>query len=126
MRSLKSDAATLAEERRNGMRKRSRPGAVAEKAFIEWAANRDYAPSKRGWPDFMMTQGEDLIAVEVKQHRYVPLSVDQQRVIQALLAHGIRCYVWSPDRPTLTPITPCDQLEALRLSYELHPRAILA
>lgn len=103
-RNLRSDPTTLDKERRERLSQSSRQGAVAERAFIEWAKAQSLTPSKRGWPDFLMVEGDDVIAVEVKQHRFVPLSADQHRVTQALIAYGIRCCVWSPDRPVLTPI----------------------
>jgi hypothetical protein len=99
-------------------------GHSAERAFIEWAASRDYAPSKKGWPDFLMMQGQELIAVEVKASQNIPLSPDQDRVTQALLAHGIMCFTWAPDSPTLTPVLLRDAVAFKDLFFTFHPQAI--
>jgi len=74
-----------------------RPKNAAEAQFFDAAVNAGWVLTKRGWPDFFLKRGEDVVAVEVKPSNSRALRREQARVLAALSAAGIPCAIWSPD-----------------------------
>ncbi len=74
-----------------------RPSNPAEAEFFDGAASAGWLLTKRGWPDFFLKRGEDVVAVEVKPADSRGLRREQVRVLAALSEAGIPCAVWSPD-----------------------------
>lgn len=74
-----------------------RPSNPAEAEFFDGAAGAGWLLTKRGWPDFFLKRGEDVVAVEVKPASSRGLRREQVRVLAALSGAGIPCAVWSPD-----------------------------
>jgi hypothetical protein len=74
-----------------------RPKNAAEAEFFDGAAGAGWLLTKRGWPDFFLKRGEDVIAVEVKPADSRGLRREQARVLAALSEAGIPCGIWSPD-----------------------------
>lgn len=74
------------------------PKNKAELEFYDYAKNRGWELSKRGYPDFAcFTEGGELIFVEVKRKRSHALKRSQLFLMTKLAERGIRCYRWSPD-----------------------------
>lgn len=71
---------------------------VAEEAFCDWAASRGWNLSRKGWPDFFCWFDGQVACVEVKPVGRERLSDSQKGVMRALVAAGIPCYRWTPDR----------------------------
>lgn len=70
----------------------------AERAFVE-RANAQMIPVHRpSWPDFIIDQAGQLIAVEVKG-RTDKTSPNQIRTFNLLTRMGVRIFVWSPEHP---------------------------
>lgn len=74
-----------------------RPQNLAEGAFFDAALAAGWEPTKRGWPDFFMEKDGVIAAVEVKPSTRTPLKRSQRRVMEALAAHGVPCFRWTPD-----------------------------
>lgn len=69
---------------------------AAEVEFITKAAKEGWNVTNRGWPDFLMWRGDEIVCVEVKCFKD-DLS-EHQKLVNALLAKaGIKCYKWRPD-----------------------------
>lgn len=71
------------------------PKNKTEAAFIEAAGRAGYAVYKRGWPDFLITNGNRICAVEVKPHNH-GLRGPQITVMKLLTSRGVPCFVWTP------------------------------
>lgn len=81
--------------RRTGPRKN-----LPERDFEEMVKAGGWLATKRGWPDFLLVRGDDLMMVEVKPRKlstYPRLGVTQQFMVDILRQHGITVKVWSPD-----------------------------
>lgn len=74
-----------------------RPKNAAEAEFFDAAANAGWSLTKRGWPDFFLKRGEDVVVVEVKPVSSRALRREQARVLAALCEARIPCGIWSPD-----------------------------
>ena len=85
----------------NARRRRWLKGRNAtEAAFERWAECRGWFVSKRGWPDYFCVLPTGMVVVvEVKRRlrsdsrRHVVLRCEQARILNALAAVGIACYV---------------------------------
>lgn len=74
------------------------PKNAAERAFYELVKDEGWSVTKRGWPDFFVeTENGGIICVEVKPYANVALKPSQLRILKALAAYGVPCYLWSPD-----------------------------
>jgi hypothetical protein len=67
-----------------------------EDKFANEAVRRGWTVIKRGWPDFLCWQGEEVIFVEVKPEGD-SLSSYQKVVMQKLASLGLKCYRWTPE-----------------------------
>ena len=73
-----------------------------EFTFAELAASKGWTVTKRGWPDFLcFGPNNEIVAVEVKPSHDDSLKYDQIRCMDALQAHGVKCY--TSDGKTLKP-----------------------
>lgn len=69
----------------------------AEEAFRVVAEREGFEITKRGWPDFFCKRDGRVICVEVKPHTQRKPKVEQREILEFLTAHGIECYLWTPD-----------------------------
>lgn len=74
-----------------------RPKNIAEGQFYDLAVEKGWDITNRGWPDFFLEKDGQLICVEVKPSQNSNLRSPQRRIMSALSAYGIPCYMWSPD-----------------------------
>lgn len=68
---------------------------TTEAAFTRRATSLGWAVIKRGFPDYICWQGNQVIFVEVKPEGD-DLSIYQQLVMQLLLGLGLQCFKWTP------------------------------
>lgn len=74
-----------------------RPSNVYEAEFFDLAASHGWLLTTRGWPDFFLERDGQVICVEVKPSISREIRAPKRRVIDALVAAGIRCFAWSPE-----------------------------
>jgi hypothetical protein len=74
---------------------RKGPTNSAERKFLDQCKAPEV--QKRGWPDFLCYNGDEIICVEVKPAASHPLKVAQYRLMKSLAKYGVPCYKWSPD-----------------------------
>ncbi len=65
----------------------------AEASFVHRATQAGYEVIKRGWPDFLITKGDKVFAVEVKRCGE-PLTPAQKEVMAILRKLGVKCKVY--------------------------------
>jgi len=69
----------------------------AEQQFFEWALNKGWEPTKRGWPDFLCRLPDGgFIAVEVKRDDWPNLKPEQRIVCRLLQSLGLQTVLWTP------------------------------
>ena len=68
-----------------------------EKEFLYKAIAAGWEVISKGWPDFLITKGNRIAAVEVKRGPD-QLMPHQRKVLKLLSKHGIKSYKWSPKR----------------------------
>jgi hypothetical protein len=84
----------------NGQRERNHVhglGAQTERLFREEAAKAGWAVSKRGWPDFILRRGGEVVFVEVKARAAKSLKPEQMEIAEMLAGAGFKVYRWSPE-----------------------------
>ena len=81
---------------RNGVSCR-KPRNEAEGMLYEQMSAQGWALTKRGWPDFFCTKGDDICVVEVKPRAKTPLKPNQRNIMEKLKAYGVKFYRWDPD-----------------------------
>jgi len=69
----------------------------AEGAFKKEMEGKGWDITKRGWPDFICLRDDDVVFVEVKKNKDIPLKKSQLKIMKILADHGIPCFRWSPD-----------------------------
>lgn len=79
----------------NGVRSR-KPTNNAEGICYDEMTADGWTLTKRGWPDYFAFRDGEIVAVEVKKGITQNLKREQHKVIQALTAHGMKCYVFTP------------------------------
>jgi Holliday junction resolvase len=69
----------------------------AEREFQIAAESKGWTISKRGWPDFFCTRGDEVICVEVKPKATHKLKREQATILKFLAKHDIKAFKWTPD-----------------------------
>ena len=80
----------------NGVRSR-KPANEAEGICYDVLADDGWTLTKRGWPDYFAFKGDEVIVVEVKKGMGQNLKREQHKTLQAMIAHGFKGYVFTPD-----------------------------
>lgn len=81
------------------------PKNISEHEFYSRMTREGWEVVRRGWPDFACFKGDEFIAVEVKPGNNYYLKRSQYRLMAALAARGIKCYLWAPDKG-FSPVIP--------------------
>jgi len=69
-----------------------------EQVVREWLEKQGYEVTKRGWPDFIATRGDEVRLIEVKPHSGRKLAAKQRLVADALSRFGLKVELMSPDK----------------------------
>lgn len=69
----------------------------AEARFRDLVAEKGWTATRRGWPTFFVTNGDDVILVVIKSSSSRKLRRDAFAVLTALAGYGVPCFAWSPD-----------------------------
>ena len=79
--------------------RRPRRRNVAEAALEEAMRDKRWQYTKRGWPDYFVWRANgDFAVVEVKPRSHMGLKASQKHIIARLIAKGVPCYIYTPDR----------------------------
>lgn len=79
------------------MAKSRRPKNQAQAQFFDLALAHGFEITQRGWPTFFVEKDGKPVAVEVVSSAGRKLREDKRRVVAALQAKGIDCFIWSPN-----------------------------
>jgi hypothetical protein len=79
------------------MAKTRRPKNQAQAQFFDLAISKGWSVTTRGWPTFFGQRNGEAIAVEVVSSSGRKLRSDKEAVIRALMAAGVKCFLWSPE-----------------------------
>lgn len=80
-------------------KKRKHKTNPTEALFRIKAIRAGWRISKKGWPDFLCSKGDRVVAVEVKPDvGETELRKEQREVMSFLSSKGIACFRWSPTR----------------------------
>jgi hypothetical protein len=69
----------------------------AERAVVSHLIEAGYEVHRRGWPDLLVTKGDEVRFIEVKPATHRQLSPEQERVAQVLAALGINVELMTPN-----------------------------
>jgi len=91
-------ASELAISEKGGAAARFRPYNTrrrSEAAFGDWALDRAWTVTSRGWPDFLcLTPKNRIVCVEAKHLSVHRMTEEQGDMMTVLGAMGIPCYTW--------------------------------
>jgi hypothetical protein len=72
----------------------------AEHSFEELAAQQQIELVRRGYPDYLIIQNDDIVGfVEVKPRLNKPLKDHQERFKRFCQRYGVPFFRWSPEEP---------------------------
>ena len=78
------------------MIKETRPKNLAEADLYDLMVKGGWHVTKRGWPDFLCTKDDRIVAIEVKSKHGHRLKEEQRTILNLLAKMGAECYKWTP------------------------------